>query len=814
MHAQSGFLPLREDSVRTLANPHGVFESLPVRECNEALLAALTPPEQLLLPGQHWLSRLDPGVHYSACDEVRTAVRERLARPGCLKDSRFVWTLPTWLDEAPDSPIVCVFRSPEATAKSILAACQHEPSADRPALDLADAYEIWIASYERILDHLSRRGNWHFIHVDQTFCSAGLDALEEFTGHKLNRNVPIPELRSKNTCDEAPVRAKALYAELCQLANFIPDEDVQRPTANRSQAPDVALVIPILESHRPHLPRLLDELSSQRNVNAQVVLIDQTTDGGIATDQALVIRESNPGRGVAYKRALDATTAPFIAWQDPAVTLFPHRLARQLAALQDHPQAALCTSQIAVRDRQGRITRQAAVDLAGCTPPAYWESGVLLRRSALAGISMATFAPAELELFNRLSHANQTMHLAEPLCSILANDLEDRDAWVRQDSDLVRLAERPRSGHPKISVLMASHNRKEALTECLEALSRQLLPPGTFEVIVIDDGSKDGTQELFRDMALPIDFRFIEQENTGAASARNRGLPFVRSELVLFINDDTILFPNTVRGHIEAHRELKDQRAIVLGTFEQPQAECEKTLTRLLEASTLVFGYFAFEDGADVGGVNFYTCNLSLPTHAIRNAGAFDEKFPMFGEDTDYGFRLEDMGYRIFYRDELRATHRHVLPFEAIERRQVAVSTAQIRLYQKHPRAMPKHHLDRTVAIMRKRRDMTLEFAESTKRVLRNLGSIRVALLEQDGSGATDSAEKITAWYVANFLKINLLLWEAGFTAELTRRDLAGFAELLSEPALPSVDSMQAPLPSHRIERAPLGTTRGTSHAN
>jgi hypothetical protein len=816
MHAQSGFLPHREDCTSTLANPRGVFESLSVRECNEALLSDLTAPEQLLLEGQHWLARLDPSVEYSIQEEVRRCIRERLARPGCLKDSRFVWTLPSWLDEAPDSPIVCVFRSPETTAKSMLAACQHYPGVDRPVLDMADAYDIWIASYERILRHLRHRGRWHFMHLDQTFGSEGLDALEAFTGHELNRDVPIPELRSKTNSEAAPARARELYAELCQLAGFAPDDQEQRstPILFPSKSPDVALVIPILESHRPHLTRLFQELSNQRNVQVQVLLVDQTAQGGIETDHALVIREPNPSRGRAYQRALEVTTAPFIAWQDPAVTLFPQRLARQLGVLRDHPSAELCSSDIALHDGQGRIVRKAALDLAGQAPPAYWQSGIMLRRRALEEIQMAAFVPAELELFHRLHQGHQSVHLPEALCRVDLPDFEERTAWERQDAELVRLAKQPQVHHPKITVLMASHNRKQVLTECLEALARQLLPRGTFEVIVIDDGSEDGTQELFRDMELPIAMSFIEQENSGAASARNHGLPHVRSEFVLFINDDTILFPNTVRGHLEAHRELGVQKSIVLGTFEQPEEECAKTLTRMLESSTCIFGYHEFEPGADVGGAHFYTCNLSLPIHAVRSAGQFDEEFALFGEDTDFGLRLENMGYRIFFREELRATHRHVLPFEAIAHRQVAVSKAQFRLYRKHPWAVPLCSLDRTVAIMEQRRDQTLELAGMMKRVLKNLGGLRLTALEQEGSGALGSADQIAPCFHLCFSKINVLLWEAGFIAELSRQGHASFADLSPAPALPAQESLPSPPPNGGVTLAlpPKETTADISH--
>ena len=151
--------------------------------------------------------------------------------------------------------------------------------------------------------------------------------------------------------------------------------------------------------------------------------------------------------------------------------------------------------------------------------------------------------------------------------------IRDRECYgrgcerVREDHELLRLAERPLPDGPEITVLLATHERRELLLRCLERFSRQLVPPGTLELVVIDDGSTDGTAELGAALEPYVPLTFLHVEPGGASRARAAGLPRARGRLVLFVNDDTIPFPDTVRRHLEAHRELAGRRAIVLGTF-------------------------------------------------------------------------------------------------------------------------------------------------------------------------------------------------------------------------------------------------------
>src|SRR5579862_3767242 len=105
-----------------------------------------------------------------------------------------------------------------------------------------------------------------------------------------------------------------------------------------------------------------------------------------------------------------------------------------------------------------------------------------------------------------------------------------------------------------ISVVIPTYNRREVVRGSLETLFRQSLPPSQFEIIVVVDGSTDGTADSLRSLNPPCRFRLIEQENRGPAGARNTGFRSAESELVLFLDDDMRCDPALLTAHIAAHR--------------------------------------------------------------------------------------------------------------------------------------------------------------------------------------------------------------------------------------------------------------------
>jgi peptidoglycan/xylan/chitin deacetylase (PgdA/CDA1 family)/glycosyltransferase involved in cell wall biosynthesis len=108
---------------------------------------------------------------------------------------------------------------------------------------------------------------------------------------------------------------------------------------------------------------------------------------------------------------------------------------------------------------------------------------------------------------------------------------------------------------PRLTVVVATHNRRELLRNCLESLGRQTESPDQFEVVVVVDGSTDGTAEMLAKLAPPFRLSTVSQPQSGQAAACNAGAAQAQGRILLFIDDDEEAAPMLVAAHLRAHRD-------------------------------------------------------------------------------------------------------------------------------------------------------------------------------------------------------------------------------------------------------------------
>lgn len=228
---------------------------------------------------------------------------------------------------------------------------------------------------------------------------------------------------------------------------------------------------------------------------------------------------------------------------------------------------------------------------------------------------------------------------------------------------------------PVITVQLCTYNRRDLLADVLAALFQQDLHPDDYEIVLVDDGSDDGTyEEVLRWLRPPCALYLVRQRNAGLARGRNVGIERARGEIILFMDDDVLATPGLLSAHVRLHRAV-------------PDAICRGVAINVESFDTLPPPSYSLRN---YSGAYFWTTNVSVPMALIERAGRFDERFCEYGwEDLELGFRLRAMGVRsVLTRDAVVYHYKPKLApaqFARVERQARAQARTAKVFLEKHP---------------------------------------------------------------------------------------------------------------------------------
>ena len=224
-----------------------------------------------------------------------------------------------------------------------------------------------------------------------------------------------------------------------------------------------------------------------------------------------------------------------------------------------------------------------------------------------------------------------------------------------------------------LSVVIPTKDRAEALARTLDALEAQEADGASLEVVVVDNGSDDGTLELVRarEAGGGLSIRLLEQPEGGPAAARNAGVAAAGGEVLLFLGDDTE--PENkglLRAHLNLHAARPEPAYGVLGRITWTPHAPVTPFMRWLENGGPQFHYCDLEPGPVDGSSYFYSSHASLKRSFFEQVGGFDVRFPSAAvEDTELGVRLADAGLELDYHPELLVLHDHpTTPAQSLRR--------------------------------------------------------------------------------------------------------------------------------------------------
>ena len=205
-----------------------------------------------------------------------------------------------------------------------------------------------------------------------------------------------------------------------------------------------------------------------------------------------------------------------------------------------------------------------------------------------------------------------------------------------------------------VSVVIATFNRQELLRRLLEQLDAQTIDPKRYEVIAVDDGSKEDTRDKLAGLVTKYALRIERQENAGAAVARQRGVDLASGRIIVVVDDDMQVRPDFLDKHLAKH---PDDNTVVLGRLRPDANLADMPLFERFYARVLAQKAEAFAAGrAKVRGHDVYTGNVSFPRKLFLAAGGFDARFRAL-EDEELGIRLEKAGATFAFANEAESIH-------------------------------------------------------------------------------------------------------------------------------------------------------------
>ncbi|MFE4698494.1 glycosyltransferase family 2 protein [Streptomyces sp. NPDC056738] len=226
----------------------------------------------------------------------------------------------------------------------------------------------------------------------------------------------------------------------------------------------------------------------------------------------------------------------------------------------------------------------------------------------------------------------------------------------------------------KASLVIPTYNSRDLVVPCLMSLNHQRLEGNdAFEVVLVDDGSTDGTGERVDSLPLTYPIRRIHlprTENSCRSAARNAGIRAADGELIVFADGDQIIDPEFIQEHIRCHRDRGDVVAIGFRDYLEPGTVDLGLLEKGFTPTALppvadrderaqVTDALSQNMGNLATGWHFlYGCNVSVRKEHLLAVGGFDENIKRWSfEDVELGYRLHRHGLTLVHNLYSRVYH-------------------------------------------------------------------------------------------------------------------------------------------------------------
>jgi hypothetical protein len=219
---------------------------------------------------------------------------------------------------------------------------------------------------------------------------------------------------------------------------------------------------------------------------------------------------------------------------------------------------------------------------------------------------------------------------------------------------------------PQCSVVIATWNTRALVAAALTSLVRSA-PGEILEIIVVDNGSIDGSAEMIREQFPDVHLIRLEK-NTGYAPANNRGIRASHGTYVLLLGSDTAVKADTLpvmRRFLDDHPDVSAVACRLMNPDGTPQMSCRR-FPRLRDAVATYLSLYSLTARYVMKDFDFYrtqeveqpaATSLMVRREVLEQLGGFDEAYTILYNDVDLCRRMQSNGGRIFYLAETEVMH-------------------------------------------------------------------------------------------------------------------------------------------------------------
>jgi glycosyltransferase involved in cell wall biosynthesis len=209
---------------------------------------------------------------------------------------------------------------------------------------------------------------------------------------------------------------------------------------------------------------------------------------------------------------------------------------------------------------------------------------------------------------------------------------------------------------PTVSVVIPTYQRREGVRAVLDSV---LADPDTFEVVVVVDGSTDGTaEELSRREEAEPRLRVVVTENQGQMMAQQVGAAASRGDVVLFLDDDVVVGPTTVSGHARCHTQVLRPRVVVgaMPVEEGARGPGQWPVALYAQQYRTMIDRWQADDSLILR--HLWGGHLSVPRASWQALPPYPGDRPLrYHLDWELGLRLADLGLGAVYCPQLAGAH-------------------------------------------------------------------------------------------------------------------------------------------------------------